>query len=277
MRKFDLILSFSLLATSAYAQGMMIQSPSLTESEECCESGSFYLKLGTGATFPYKAKIHASPALWDPSPQGYNGSLGVEPIIEGGLGYEFCPLISTDLVFSYRPNFSYKKFQTSTATSTPGFAGTKTRRFKLDIATMLFSAYLSGRDICYISWDFPCICSSLYPIIGGGVGVSQLKIFDFRSTGLPSVDPLSNPFPSFTAENQYTIRYRFTYQVLAGLEFRYHHSWALSLGYRWFDINRFKGPRYFRDSLGHAFDAENKEWRIKFKTNELFLDLKVFF
>jgi hypothetical protein len=84
------------------------------------------------------------------------------------------------------------------------------------------------------------------------------------------------PFPSFGSENQYTIRHQFTYQVLGGFEYRYRDICALSLGYRWFDVAQFTGPRFIRDPAGNAIDVQNYPWKIKFRANEVFLEFKVF-
>ena len=185
---------------------------------------------------------------------------------------EFCSFCSTDLTFAYRPNFHYSKFQTSVDTSTPNFLGDKTRKFDLDIASFFWSFYLSGHGVKYLNWKLAGPSCLLYPLIGGGIGVNQFTITNFRSTGLaPVVDG-----PSFGSENQYTTRYRFAYQVMGGLEFRYHDRWALSTGYRWFAGNSFKGPRYCRTATGAAFDVENDPWSIHFKANEVFIEFKLF-
>ncbi len=234
--------------------------------------GHLYLKLNTGASFARKAKISAPPASWDPSPQGYNGRLKTRPIIGAGIGCDFNSLFSADITASFRPDYRYRKFQTSTSISTPAFVGTKIRKFDLDATSLMGSLYLSGRGMSFLSWDITS-SSELYPFFGGGIGASRLKIYNFRSTNLTSLIP---PFPAFASENQYTIRYCFTYQLQTGLEYRYHEKWALSTGYRWFDSMRFKGPRYFRDSIGQSFDVGKDEWRIKFRAHELFLELKIF-
>ena len=49
--------------------------------------------------------------------------------------------------------------------------------------------------------------------------------------------------------------YHFTYQAMAGLEFRFMECWAISAGYRWFDAGKFKGPKYVRDENGIALEA----------------------
>ena len=239
--------------------------------EEKVKEQGFYIKLGSGASFARKAHISASPAVWDPAVQGYNGSLGTRPIVLGGVGYD-SPFVSTDITASYRPNFKYSKFQTPSGSSTPGAIGQKTRRFNLDVSSLMLNLYLNGRGFSALNWKVGK-ASSIFPFVGGGVGISQMKIFNFRSTGLPPVDP---PQPAFASENENTIRYRFTYQVMGGLEYRYRDVCALSFGYRWFDVSRFKGPRYIRDENGNAVDVQNNSWKIKFAANEAVVEFKIF-
>ena len=238
------------------------------------EAGQYYFKVGTGASFSEKTDVSASPLFWDPSPQGYNANMGCQPILAGGVGYEFSDLLSADITLSYRPNFQYKKFQTSSSTTTPGFLGSKTRKFDLGISTLMFSAYITGLPFQYLTWKIPCCCGSIYPIIGAGIGVNQLLVTNFRSTGLPPVNE-ADPFPAFSSDNAYFKSYHFTYQAMAGLEFRFMECWALSAGYRWFDAGKFKGPKYVRDQTGNALEAI--PWKIRFRANEFFFELKYFF
>jgi opacity protein-like surface antigen len=277
LRKLGL-LSFLLLANNVHADQVTNNAASEQKEQSLNEcKGSFaYLKIGSGASFSTKTDIHAPSAVWDLAVQGYDSHLGTRPIITGGIGYEFCPLVAADILFSYRPNFTYKKFQTAINTNnTPGFLGDKTRRFNLDIASLMGTAYLNGRGIRYLCWDLGTQAKygEIYPTIGGGVGMSRITIYNFRSTGLP---PIVSTLPSFASTNEYTVRYKFTYQLLGGFEYRYHNRWAISAGYRWFDVAKFKGPRYAREADGDAFDVGHNEWRIDFSANELFVELKVF-
>jgi len=272
------LFSLVFLANTTYSDQNTSSDQEISKNEQRNEDkGAFtYLKIGSGASFARRAHIHASSAVWDPAVQGYNSDLGTRPIIEGGIGYEFCPLVAADILFSYRPNFKYKKFQTGiNIGNVPNFLGDKTRRFNLDLSSLMGTIYLNGRGIRPLCWHLGTKAKygEIYPTIGGGVGVTQVKIFNFRSTGLP---PLSDGLKSFASENEYAIQYEFTYQVLGGFEYRFHNRWALSTGYRWFDVHKFKGPRYIRVANGDTFDAGHNEWRIKFSANELFVQLKVF-
>lgn len=247
--------------------------------DECCcqDTGcsSFYLKYGSGASVSRKAHVKAPLAIWDEAVQGYNADLGARPIFNAGLGYEFGPIFSTDLLLSYRPHFTYKKFQTGIQNGVQGFLGDKTRRFHLDVLSLMGTAYVSGHGFDCLNWSVGCDCGEFYPLLGVGAGVSRMQIFDFRSTGLPAVDPDVYTSPGFGSENEYLVRYRFTYQVMAGLEYRFNDRWAISTGYRWFDAGRFKGPRYLREPSGIAFDVGGDEWRMNFSAHEWFIELKV--
>lgn len=245
-----------------------------TQTPPCCpteKNCAFYIKVGSGACFSGKTKIKTDPAVWDTASQGYNGHLGTQPIVLAGLGFD-SPFVATDLTASLRPNFQYSKYQTPTTLTTPEELGNTTRKFTLDIATLMQTIYLSGRGFGNMQWKFGG-CSSIYPVIGGGVGISQMKIYNFRSTGLAPIDA---GFASFASENQYSTQYKFTYQALGGLEYRYKDLCAFSLGYRWFDVFQFKGPRYLRDAEGNAADVGSAGWKIDFSANELFGEFKVF-
>ena len=235
-----------------------------------------YIKAETGASIPTKMKVSAPFPGWDLAVQGYDAGIGARPFIGGGIGIEFCPLFSSDFMLAYRPQFKYRKFQTPPldGPASVGSLGVKTRKFDLDVSSAMLNVYLNGRGIPTLHWKMDH-SGVLYPVFGGGVGVAQMKIFNFRSTGLPAVNPeVDNSF-SFASENQYTIRYRFAYQVMAGLEFR-RYNWAVGTGYRYFHVNQFKGPEYIRDQFGTALDTGNDEWKIKFASNEVYVELKVF-
>lgn len=248
-------------------------------NKKCCKEivpprfarNSFYLKVGSGVSISNTAQITTNPAVWDPAYQGYNSRLGAAPIALAGVGYD-SRFVFGELTASCRPNYSYNKNQTPTTSSTPGSLGSTTRRFNLDVSSVMFSLYFNGRGFKALTWNIRKT-GAFYPIIGSGVGVSQMKIFNFRSTGLP---PVASGFPAFASENQYTTSYRFTYQVMGGFEYRYRDRYAISLGYRWFDVSSFKGPRYIRDNQGNAIDVQSNTWKIKFDANEVFLELKLF-
>jgi opacity protein-like surface antigen len=240
------------------------------EKSSICKDDGFYIKIGSGASFPTTAHVNASADTWDPAIQGYNSKLGTAPVFLTGLGYD-SPYVSGEFSASYRPNYSYSKFQIPSTTNTTGQLGIKTRRFDLDVTSLMFSLYLNGRGFEALKWKAGDGC--IFPFIGAGIGVSQMKVFNFRSTGLPPY-PSNSTLASFSSDNEYAVDYRFTYQLMTGLEYRFKDVFALSLGYRWFKPSRFDGPSYFRRSNGSAFQASNP-WKISFGANEAFLELKV--
>lgn len=143
----------------------------------------------------------------------------------------------------------------------------------LNVTSVLFAANLLGRGIAYCNWDTGY--GDLYPMIGFGLGASNILITNFRTTGLaPTGD--SSPYPSFSAENQYTLRRNFTFTCQVGLEYNFQDFWALATGYRWFDARSFEGPGYQRSSTGSAVDLTNYQWDMRLRSNEWFIEFKIF-
>jgi hypothetical protein len=236
----------------------------------CCQPIDyfFYLKVGSGISCSESANVFAPPATWNPAVQGYNSKLGNRAIAGLSIGCELMDLIDLEVGISHRSTFKYRKFQTPTAGG-----DSYTREFDLDVTPILFSVNLLGREIPWLNWDIAC--GNIYPIIGAGLGVSNLLITNFRTTGLPP-SGASFPFASFSAENQYTLRKNFTYAVLIGFEYNYNDYWAIATGYRWLDANEFKGPRFQRVSSGGAVDVAGQEWKMHFRSNEWFVEFKIF-
>jgi opacity protein-like surface antigen len=238
--------------------------------EYCCkpQDYSFYIKVGSGVSFSESAHVTAPTPTWNQAIQGYNSKLGNRAIGALSVGCELMHFIDVDVSISTRSTFKYRKFQTPV-----DGGGSYTREFDLDVIPILFSVNLLGYDIPCLNWDFAC--GKVYPIIGAGIGFSNLLITNFRTTGLPPSGG-SSPFESFSAENQYTNRKNFTYIALLGLEYNYNDCWAISTGYRWFDAGKFKGPRFQRVSTGAAVDVGGEEWKMRFKSHEWFVEFKIF-
>lgn len=236
----------------------------------CCQPDEhpFYIKAGTGISFSESAKVHAPSQTWIQADQGYNSKLGNTAIGGLSLGYELMLLIDLEVSISNRSTFKYRKFQTPV-----GGGDSFTREFDLSVTPVLFSVNFLGRDFSCLNWDVAC--GKIYPILGAGVGVSYLSITNFRTTGLPATGD-SAPYASFSAENQYTLRKNFTYTALVGFEYRHNDSWAIATGYRWFDAGKFKGPRYQRVASGAAVDVGSEEWKMRFRSNEWFVEFKIF-
>lgn len=229
---------------------------------------SFYIKIGSGVSVSDSANIIAPPPTWNPAVQGYNSNLGNQAIADVGIGCEFIHVLDLEVSISNRSTFKYRKFQTPVSSG-----GSYTREFDLDVTPILFSVNFLGRRVPYLNWNI--LSGNMYPIIGAGVGVSNLLITNFRTTELPPSGS-SAPFASFSAENQYTLRKNFTYTALVGLEYNHKDRWTIGTGYRWFDAGNFQGPLFQRVSSGAAVDVNGQEWQMRFRSNEWFIELKIF-
>lgn len=229
---------------------------------------SFYIKIGSGISCSESAKVVAPSPPWNPAIQGYDSNLGNCAIAAFSVGCEVVNIIDLELNISNRSTFKYRKFQT------PITGGASyTREFDLNVTPILFSANLLGRGVPYFHWDIGC--GKIYPMVGAGLGISNLLITNYRTTGLPATGD-SAPYPSFSSENQYTLRKNFTYTILAGIEYSYTDYWAIATGYRWFNAGHFNGPGYQRVASGSAVDVTGDEWEIRFRSNEWFIEFKIF-
>lgn len=258
MKRFFVTLALLAIIVSATAQGNC--QP---------QDYSFYIKVGSGVSCSESANIIAPYPPWNPAIQGYNCKLGHCPIASLSVGCEILHIVDLEASISNRSIFEYRKCQTST---TGGES--YTREFDLNVTPILFSTNLLGRGIPYCHWE-SCCGSTIYPMIGVGLGVSNLLITNYRTTGLPPTGD-SAPFASFSAENQYTLRKNFTYTLLAGLEYSYHDDWAIGTGYRWLNAGCFKGPRYQRVANGSAVDVACAAWKMRFRAHEWFVEFKIF-
>lgn len=229
---------------------------------------SFYIKVDSGISCSGSANVVAPYPPWDPAIQGYGAKLGNCAIAGLSIGCELLQTVGLEVNVSNRSIFKYRKFQTSTVGN-----GSYTRKFDLNVTSILFSINLLGQGISYFNWDIGC--GNIYPKIGAGLGVSNLLIINYRTTGLPPIGD-SSPYPSFSAENQYTLRKNFTYTLLVGFEYNYDDDWAIATGYRWFNAGNFKGPRYQRVASGSAVDVAGDTWKMRFRANEWFIEFKIF-
>lgn len=229
---------------------------------------SFYLQVGSGVSFSQPAHVVAPLPTWTPAIQGYDAKLGSRGIAALSVGCQFMRLMDLEVGVSTRSIFKYRKFQT------PVDGGQSYKReFDLDVTPILFSVNLLGREFSCLNWNIAC--GKLYPLIGAGVGVSNLLITNFRTIELPPFGA-SAPFASFSAENTYTRHQKLTYTALAGFEYNYNDRFAITTGYRWLDAGTFKGPRFQRVATGAAVDIAGKEWKMRFRANEWFIELKIF-
>lgn len=246
---------------------LLLEIAFLDATEYCCPDYSFYIKVGSGVSCSQSANIIAIYPPWNPAIQGYNAKLGNAPTASLNIGCEFSHAFDLEVGIENRSIFKYRKFQTPT-----DGGDSYTRRFDLSVTSIIFSGNILGRGICGLNYDLGC--GKIYPIIGAGVGASDLLVTNYRTTGLaPTGD--SAPYLSFSAENQYTLRRNFTYTLLAGFEYSYN-DWAIRTGYRWFNAGWFKGSQYQRVDSGAAVDVGCDAWDMRFRANEWFVEFKVF-
>lgn len=235
----------------------------------CCQPQdySFYIKVGSGISCSELANVVAPYPTWNPAIQGYNSKLGNCPIASLSIGCELLEILDLEVNISNRSVFKYRKFQTPIIGS-----GSYIREFDLNVISILFNANLLGRGMPSFNLDIGC--GKIYPLVGVGLGVSDLLITNYRTTGLPPTGD-SDPYKSFSAENQYTLRRNFTYTLLAGFEYNHNASWAIGTGYRWFNAGHFRGPRYQRVASGSAVDVGCDTWKMRFRSNEWFIEFKI--
>jgi hypothetical protein len=236
----------------------------------CCEPEdySFYLKIGSGISVSELANVVAVYPPWNEAVQGYNAALGNAPIASFSVGCELFEVMDLEVNISNRSVFEYNKFQTPT-----NGGQSYTREFDLNVTPIIFSANLLGRGIPHLNCDLGS--GKIYPMIGAGIGVSNLLITNFRTTGLSATGD-STPYESFSGENQYTLCKNFTYTLLAGVEYSHTDRWAIGTGYRWFNAGNFNGPQYLRNANGSAVDVANDQWQMRFRANEWFIEFKIF-
>ena len=258
MKRF--LVTFSLLAVTVFGV-----------ATHCSESDDylFYMKVGSGISVSELANVVAVYPPWTPAVQGYDASLGSCPIASFSVGCELFHVVDLEVSISNRSTFEYRKLQTPTTGGS-----SYTRQFDLSVTPILFSANLLGRGIPHLNLEVGCD-GKIYPMLGAGLGVSNLLITNFRTTGLPATGG-SSPYPSFSAENQYTLRQNFTYTLLAGVEYSHSDRWAIGTGYRWINAGSFDGPEYQRVGDGSAVDLTGKEWDMRFRANEWFIEFKIF-
>jgi len=239
-------------------------------SAQCCQTEDymFYIKVNSGVSVSETANVIAPNPPWAPATQGYNARLGHCPIASFSIGCEFLQAIDLEVNVANRSTFKYRKCQTPT-----NGGASYQRTFDLDVTSILFTANFLGRGIPCLNWNIGR--GKIYPLIGFGLGSSNLLITNYRTVGLPPSGD-SSPFQSFSAENQYTLRKNFTYTLLAGIEYNHSERWALGTGYRWFNAGCFKGPQYQRVANGSAVDVACDAWKMRFRANEWFIELKIF-
>lgn len=248
---------------------LLVTVSSIAQSCYGSENYAFYIKVGSGISSSQSADVAAPSTLWNPAAQGYDATLGNCPIAGLSIGCEIFDVMDLEVSISNRSIFEYRKFQTPMSGNE-----SYTREFDLNVTPIIFSANLLGRGIPHLNCDVGS-SGKIYPMLGAGLGVSNLLITNFRTTGLPLTGD-SSPYESFSSENQYTLRKNFTYTILAGIEYSHNDRWAIGTGYRWLNAGNFKGPQYLRSVSGAAVDIGTNQWDMRFRANEWFIEFKIF-
>ena len=251
--------------------GILSLSAIIASNSACCcefDDYSFYINVNTGVSSADSAHVVACCPPWSQATQGYNARLGKCPIAGFSVGCEWMHVVDFEVGIFNRSLFKYRKCQSSAIGN-----GSYTRKFDLDVTSILFSANFLGRSFACFSREV--YCGKLYPIIGAGIGASNLLITNYRTTGLPPTGD-SAPYASFSAENEHTLRRHVTYTFLVGLEYSCGDRWAIGTGYRWFNAGHFKGPRYQRVASGAAVDVASAQWKMRLRADEWFIALKIF-
>ena len=223
--------------------------------------GSAYIKIGSGGSFSNTSHLEIDPLYWDESPQGYNSTLGDSALFSLAFGYNFSPLVSVDVDYTYRPSFTYSKFQTSSAAGTINFNGTKTRYFDLQTNTFLANMYLHGQGVSPSFVMHAWNNVTVQPFIGAGLGVSYNKISRFYSIRANDDKAVATGFEKTNAS--------FAWQASAGIEVALPHNFDLAIGYRYFDGGDYK-------SDNNTFDAPPAfatPWKGSITANEVLVTL----
>lgn len=275
-------LLFTSLITESFADTRVI-CPSKAHSccPPSCKDRRAFIKLITGASFSRKANISVDPTVWDPSFQGYNAHLGTAPLLGAGFGYKFCDSLSGDISLIQRWGYKYNKFQTTPPNAQTPFAlPSKTRKFDLDTTSLMFNGRLHGKGIQNLSCTLGNTGSYLAPILGGGIGLSWHKMRNFRSVFGPTI--LTAPASGVTAIGlSSTNTTSFSYQLEAGFEYRHKEIWGLSVGYRWFDGGKFKGPSHVIGGTGlpgsPLVGVAVPPWKGRLRSQEIFVEIAYHF
>lgn len=238
-----------------------------------CYNNQVFVLLGSGASASRDARLSVDTPPWDAANEGYGGNLSHSVLYTAGLGYVFCPLVSSDIEVTYRPSFTYNKFQTAVAgASNPGVLGAKTREFDLSDTSIMGNVFLNGEGANL----FACLnrCTILQPFIGGGIGVAYNHLSNFHSVleETSSLGPGSSNVASIMNANTNTA---FAWQLMAGAELLNRHKWGIDVGYRYFDGGRFKSNNYLVDVPGGSTTPVTiTPWSGRLTANEVFANLK---
>jgi len=103
---------------------------------------------------------------------------------------------------------------------------------------------------------------------------------NFRSVFAPT--PLTAGVPGVNSiGSSSTAKTVFSYQLEAGIEYKYEEKWGFTVGYRWFDGGKFKGPSHITAGTGlpgnPIVGVEVPSWKGRLRANEVFAELAYYF
>lgn len=229
--------------------------------------GRAFVSVAGGYSWSTNADVKASSVFWDPAVEGYNSSLRRSEFYDFGLGYHFRSIVSALWEVTYRPNYSYHKFQTETTPAAPESIGNKTRHFRLSNLAFTFNLFLNKTGN-YAKWQ--CGCFSFAPFVGGGVGASYNTLYNFHSV-LPPQNGLA--IKEVRSTMSYRLKTAFAGQLMLGINSKINDRLSIDFGYRWFYGGKFESNNYVSNvSLGTASQVV-PPWRGTVKANELYVSL----
>ncbi|HAT8622063.1 TPA: hypothetical protein JD751_001333 [Legionella pneumophila subsp. pneumophila] len=262
----------------SYAVMTIISSTALAgamgETKTCPDLGCmpWFVEFGTGVSWSTKSHINPDPSRWDPANEGYNSTLGNEPLYMAGIGYTINPLLSVDANYTFRGIYKYRKHQTALGASAVNPLGNKTRYFDLISNSLMFSGTLYGQgwseSLAYSMGNYGII----QPFLGGGVGVAYNTVSNFR-TVTDNTNFVTSVLQDYTKAS-------FAWQLNAGLELK-KNRFGLDLGYRYFNAGSFLSNNALItrvNSVGTPITTNLiPAWSSNLSANELYLTAKIAF
>ena len=249
-------LFFLLASTCLAGTSFAAAAPNITQNN----IKHFLIFAEGGASFSNTTSIsHGTD--WDSTPQGYSSNLGDSSILGGGLGYIFNPLLTFQVAATYRGDFSYNKYQSSTSVE-----GDKIRNFNLSNTNVMFDLYLNGAGVSdRLAWKNSWFM--LDPFVNVGIGPSFNTVSNFHSTSTVTGK-------SFSLENSNT-NVSFGYEAGGGLNLHIDDSGLVGLGYGYMNAGNFKSNNYLLDNPGNfgtPSGITNSRWVGTLSANEVYLD-----
>lgn len=246
---------------------------------KCQSNRGFFVKIMSGASFTRNSRISAPSSFWDPAPEGYNSRLGTGPIIGGGVGYQFSEWFSADITVAHRWSYKYNKFQSGVPNpGTPAALSDKTRHFSLQSTSFMFTPRINGKGMEKLHYKF-CNGGILAPFAGVGIGFALNRMNNFRTTIAPNSNTGGFNGAASIGSSSVT-KTSLAYQFETGLEYLCN-KWGFSVGYRWFDAGKFRGPNNVIAGTAQPGNpivgVSVPPWRGRLRAHEVFAEITYYF